>query len=249
MSLLRVEGLHKSFGGVKAVQGISLAVAAGELLALIGPNGAGKSTCFNMLNGQIRPDAGRVTLAGQDITGLAPRAIWRLGVGRTFQITATFASLSVLENVQMALLSHQRRLMRLWAPLSAEDPTPALALLERLGMAEQAARPCGVLAYGDLKRVELAIALANNPRLLLMDEPTAGMAPAERVALMALTARIARESGIAVLFTEHDMDVVFTHADRLLVLDRGRMLAEGSPEDVRANPAVREVYLGHEGRH
>jgi branched-chain amino acid transport system ATP-binding protein len=249
MSLLRVEGLHKSFGGVQAVQGVSLAVAAGELLALIGPNGAGKSTCFNMLNGQLRPDAGRVTLAGQDITGLAPRAIWRLGVGRTFQITATFASLSVLENVQMALLSHQRRLMRLWAPLSAEDPTPALALLERLGMAEQAARPCGVLAYGDLKRVELAIALANNPRLLLMDEPTAGMAPAERVALMALTARIARESGIAVLFTEHDMDVVFTHADRLLVLDRGRMLAEGSPEDVRANPAVREVYLGHEGRH
>ncbi|NCY24609.1 MAG: ABC transporter ATP-binding protein [Alphaproteobacteria bacterium] len=249
MSLLRVEGLHKSFGGVQAVQGVSLVVAAGELLALIGPNGAGKSTCFNMLNGQLRPDAGRVTLAGQDITGLAPRAIWRLGVGRTFQITATFASLSVLENVQMALLSHQRRLMRLWAPLSAEDPTPALALLERLGMAEQAARPCGVLAYGDLKRVELAIALANNPRLLLMDEPTAGMAPAERVALMALTARIARESGIAVLFTEHDMDVVFTHADRLLVLDRGRMLAEGSPEDVRANPAVREVYLGHEGRH
>ena len=249
MSLLHVEGLHKSFGGVQAVQGVSLAVAAGELLALIGPNGAGKSTCFNMLNGQIRPDAGRVTLAGQDITGLAPRAIWRLGVGRTFQITATFASLSVLENVQMALLSHRRRLMRLWAPLSAEDPTPALALLERLGMAEQAARPCGVLAYGDLKRVVLAIALANTPRLLLMDEPTAGMAPAERVVLMALTARIARESGIAVLFTEHDMDVVFTHADRLLVLDRGRMLAEGSPEAVRANPAVREVYLGHQGRH
>jgi len=249
MSLLRVEGLQKSFGGVKAVQGVSLAVAAGELLALIGPNGAGKSTCFNMLNGQLRPDAGRVTLAGQDITGLAPRAIWRLGVGRTFQITATFGSLSVLENVQMALLSHRRALMRLWAPLSAEDPRPALALLARVGMAEQAARPCGVLAYGDLKRVELAIALANTPRLLLMDEPTAGMAPAERVALMALTARIARESGIAVLFTEHDMDVVFTHADRLLVLDRGRMLAEGSPEEVRANPAVREVYLGHQGRH
>ena len=249
MSLLRVEGLQKSFGGVKAVQGVSLSVAAGELLALIGPNGAGKSTCFNMLNGQLRPDAGRVFLAGQDITGLAPRAIWRLGVGRTFQITATFGSLSVLENVQMALLSHRRALMRLWAPLRAEDPAPALALLARVGMAAQAARPCGVLAYGDLKRVELAIALANTPRLLLMDEPTAGMAPAERVALMALTARIARESGIAVLFTEHDMDVVFTHADRLLVLDRGRMLAEGSPEAVRANPAVREVYLGHQGRH
>jgi branched-chain amino acid transport system ATP-binding protein len=202
-----------------------------------------------MLNGQLRPDAGRVTLAGQDITGLAPRAVWRLGVGRTFQITATFGSLSVLENVQMALLSHARALMRFWAPVSAQDPAPALALLERVGMAGQADRPCGVLAYGDLKRVELAIALANNPRLLLMDEPTAGMAPSERVALMALTARIARESGIAVLFTEHDMDVVFTHADRLLVLDRGRMLAEGSPEDVRANPQVRDVYLGHQGTH
>ena len=244
MSLLRVERLEKSFGGVKAVQGVSLAVAAGELLALIGPNGAGKSTCFNMLNGQLRPDAGRVFLAGQDITGLAPRAIWRLGVGRTFQITATFGSLSVLENVQMALLSHRRTLMRLWAPLRAEDPAPALALLARVGMAEQAARPCGVLAYGDLKRVELAIALANSPRLLLMDEPTAGMAPGERVSQLALTAEIARERRIAVLFTEHDMDVVFGHADRILVLDRGALIAQGTPEAVRADPRVREVYLG-----
>ncbi len=248
-ALLEVEGLEKSFGGVKAVQGVTLAVAGGELLALIGPNGAGKSTCFNMLNGQLRPDKGRVRLAGRDITGLPPRAVWRLGVGRTFQITATFGSLSVLENVQMALLSHERRLMGLWRPVSAEDPGPARALLARVGMAEQAARPCGVLAYGDLKRVELAIALANSPRLLLMDEPTAGMAPNERVALMALTAEIARERSIAVLFTEHDMDVVFTHADRLLVLDRGRMLAEGKPSDVRENPRVRDVYLGHKGEH
>ncbi len=242
--MLEVAGLRKSFGGVHAVRDVSLRVAGGELLALIGPNGAGKSTCFNMLNGQLRPDAGTVRLDGRDITGLKPRQVWRLGVGRTFQITATFGSLSVLENVQMALLSHARRLMGLWRPVAAEDPAPALALLERVGMAGQAARPCGVLAYGDLKRVELAIALANAPQLLLMDEPTAGMAPSERVALMALTARIARESGIAVLFTEHDMDVVFTHADRLLVLDRGAMLAEGTPTEVRENPRVREVYLG-----
>jgi len=242
--VLEVTGLRKSFGGVQAVRDVSLRVGAGELLALIGPNGAGKSTCFNMLNGQLRPDAGSVRLAGRDITGLPPRQVWRLGVGRTFQITATFGSLSVLENVQMALLSHARRLMGLWRPVSAEDPAPALALLERVGMAGQAARPCGVLAYGDLKRVELAIALAHAPRLLLMDEPTAGMAPAERIALMALTAGIAREGGIAVLFTEHDMDVVFSHADRLLVLDRGAMLAEGLPAEVRANPRVREVYLG-----
>ena len=246
---LEVEGLRKSFGGVQAVKGVSLRVAAGELLALIGPNGAGKSTCFNMLNGQLRPDGGTVRLNGQDITGLPPRRIWRLGVGRTFQITATFGSMSVLENVQMALLSHRRRLLDLWRPVSQEDPAEALALLERVGMAGQAARPCGVLAYGDLKRVELAIALANAPALLLMDEPTAGMAPAERVALMELTAGIARAGGIAVLFTEHDMDVVFRHADRILVLDRGTPIAEGAPAAVRADPRVREVYLGTGATH
>jgi branched-chain amino acid transport system ATP-binding protein len=248
MTLL-VEDLHKSFGGVQAVSGVSLQVAAGELLALIGPNGAGKSTCFNMLNGQLRPDRGRVVLKDEDITGLPPRQVWRRGVGRTFQITATFASMSVLENVQMALLSHRRRLFDLWRPVAKEDATEAVALLARVGMEAQAARPCGVLAYGDLKRVELAIALANAPALLLMDEPTAGMAPAERVALMELTARIARDAGIAVLFTEHDMDVVFAHADRILVLDRGKPIAEGKPAAVRADPRVREVYLGTGATH
>lgn len=242
--VLQAEGLHKSFGGVQAVADVSLAVAAGELLALIGPNGAGKSTCFNMINGQLRPDRGRVRLRGRDITGLAPRRIWRLGVGRTFQITATFGSLSVLQNVQMALLSHAGRAFDLLGQVPREDPAPALALLERVGMAEQADRPCGVLAYGDLKRVELAVALAHGPALLLMDEPTAGMAPSERAALMTLTARLARESGIAVLFTEHDMGVVFGHADRILVLDRGRVIAEGPPDAVRGDARVRAVYLG-----
>ena len=244
MATLEVEALQKRFGGVQAVRGVSFAVQPGEMLALIGPNGAGKSTCFNMLNGQLRPDAGRVRLLGRDITGLAPRRVWRLGVGRTFQITATFGSMTVLENVQMALLSHHRRLGQLWTPVARMDRAPAEALLARLGMADQAGRPCGILAYGDLKRVELAIALANDPKLLLMDEPTAGMAPQERVGLMALTAGIARERGIAVLFTEHDMDVVFSHADRILVLDRGALIAEGTPAAVRADPRVREVYLG-----
>ncbi len=244
MATLEVAGLAKSFGGVAAVRGVSFAVGPGELLALIGPNGAGKSTCFNILNGQLRPDAGTVRLHGRDITGLAPRRIWRLGVGRTFQITATFGSMTVRENVQMALLSHGRRLGGLWRPVAGQEAGMAEALLARLGMAEQAGRPCGILAYGDLKRVELAIALANAPALLLMDEPTAGMAPGERTALMALVAGIARERGIAVLFTEHDMDVVFGHADRVLVLDRGALLAEGAPEAVRADPRVRAVYLG-----
>jgi branched-chain amino acid transport system ATP-binding protein len=249
LPVLEVDGLSKSFGGVQAVAGIGFGVAAGEMLALIGPNGAGKSTCFNMLNGQLRPDAGRVRLQGRDITGLPPRRVWRLGVGRTFQITATFGSMTVRENVQMALLSHHRRLMGLWRPVAVQQRGAAEELLARLGMAEQADRPCGILSYGDLKRVELAVALANEPALLLMDEPTAGMAPAERVALMALTAAIARERRIAVLFTEHDMDVVFAHADRILVLDRGHLIAEGPPAMVRADARVREVYLGSGAAH
>ena len=242
--VLQVEGLRKAFGGVQAVDGVSFAVAAGELLALIGPNGAGKSTCFNMLNGQLAPDNGAVQLEGRDIVGLSPRAIWRRGVGRTFQITATFASLTVRENVQMALYSHTGRLRSIVARFGTALVAEADALLAEVGMREQAERPCGVLAYGDLKRVELAMALANKPKLLLMDEPTAGMAPKERVALMELTARLARQQKIAVLFTEHDMDVVFSQSDRIIVLDRGRLIAGGLPEEVRANPQVREVYLG-----
>jgi branched-chain amino acid transport system ATP-binding protein len=243
-AVLQVEGLHKAFGGVQAVYDVSFALDAGELLALIGPNGAGKSTCFNMLNGQLAPDAGIVRLAGRDIVGLGPRAIWRLGVGRTFQITATFASLSVRENVQMALYSQGRRLGSLLSRFGAAFRPEAEALLDQVGMLDQAERPCGVLAYGDLKRVELAMALANRPRLLLMDEPTAGMAPRERVALMALAAKLARERKVAVLFTEHDMDVVFSQADRIIVLDRGQLIAGGTPDEVRANRQVRAVYLG-----
>ena len=249
MSVLAVEGLQKSFGGVQAVRDVSFTLDAGEVLALIGPNGAGKTTCFNMLNGQLVPDAGRVLLDGRDIVGLRPRHVWRLGVGRTFQITATFASMTVRENVQMALLSYRRRLWNAWVPAREQYREEADRLLERVGMLEQAERACSVLAYGDLKRVELAVALANEPRLLLMDEPTAGMAPKERVALMALTAGIVRERRIAGLFPEHDMDVVFAHADRLIVLNRGRLIAAGAPVEVRADPEVREVYLGSRGAH
>ena len=244
MTILAVENLAKAFGGVRAVAGVSLAVGRGELLALIGPNGAGKTTCFNMLNGQLRPDRGSVKLEGRELVGLKPRAIWRLGVGRTFQITATFASMTVAENVQMALLSHHRRLRSFWPAANAMYRDEATRLLDRVGMAAQADRACGVLAYGDLKRVELAIALAHRPRLLLMDEPTAGMAPRERVALMALTAEIVRAEGLGVLFTEHDMDVVFAHADRIVVLNRGALIAEGAPAEVRADPQVQEIYLG-----
>ena len=243
-TLLSVEGLTKSYGGVHAVRGVSFALRSGEILALIGPNGAGKSTCFDMLNGQRIPDSGKITLLGRDTTGQAPRVVWRLGVGRTFQITATFPTMTVRENVQVALISHRGLLFNFWSSMPKLARDEAASLLELVGMSGYADRPCGELAYGDLKRLELAVALANAPKLLLMDEPTAGMAPRERIDLMRLTARIAREQSIGVLFTEHDMDVVFEHADRIIVLNRGLLIAEGLPEQVRNDPQVRAVYLG-----
>ena len=244
MPVLEVVGLARSFGGVRAVEDVSFTLAAGELLALIGPNGAGKTTCFNCLNGQIRPDRGSVRLAGRELVGLTPRAIWRMGVGRTFQVTQTFGSMTVLENVQQALISCHRRSRSLWSYAGRLWRDEALALLERVGILDQAERACAILAYGDLKRVELAIALAHGPKLLLMDEPTAGMAPRERIEVMALTRSIVRAQNLAVLFTEHDMDVVFENADRIMVMNRGRLIAEGPPQQVRADPLVQEVYLG-----
>jgi branched-chain amino acid transport system ATP-binding protein len=244
MTILAVQNLAKSYSGFEAVKDVSFSLNAGEMLALIGPNGAGKSTCFNMINGQIAPTRGRIVLFDRQIVGLPPREIFRLGVGRTFQIAATFASMTVAENVQMALLSHHRQQGRLgsWAARFHEDE--ASRLLRLVGMAEQAERSAGELAYGDVKRLELALALANDPKALLMDEPAAGMAPRERSALMALVTRVAREGKIGVLFTEHDMDAVFGHADRILVLNRGRLIAEGTPDSVRANHEVQSVYLG-----
>ena len=244
MSLLQIRNISKAFGGVKAVQNVSFSLQAGELLALIGPNGAGKSTTFNMVGGQLAPDNGAVLLNGQSITGLPPRTIWRCGVGRTFQIAQTFASLTVAENVQMALLSADRKIFSWWPRAANHRRAEALALLEQVGMTPQADRPCSALAYGDVKRVELAMALAPAPQLLLMDEPTAGMAPGERVALMQLARSIARERQMGVLFTEHSMDVVFGQADRVAVLVRGQLLAEGTPQQIRADERVQQAYLG-----
>ncbi|HUK03671.1 MAG TPA: ABC transporter ATP-binding protein [Burkholderiales bacterium] len=230
MSLLVATGLAKSFGGVAALRGVSFSVARGELLALIGPNGAGKTTCFNVVNGQLRPDRGQVRFEGRRIDGLPPRRLCRLGIGRTFQVASTFASMSVRENVQVV----------------ERDPARAESVLRAAGVGALAGRQCAELAYGDLKRVELAIALASRPRLLLMDEPTAGMASAERRALMDIVRDAARAQDIAVLFTEHDMDVVFGFADRVLVLAEGELIAQGAPAAVRSDARVRRVYLGEE---
>ncbi len=244
MTLLVAQGLHKSFGGVVAARDVDFTLQRGEMLAIIGPNGAGKSTVFNMVGGQLRPDRGRVLLDGQDITNASPQKRFRRGVGRTFQVAQTFPSMTVAENVQMALVSCHREAHALWSPARSRHRDKALELLSRVGMAEAAERSCSALAYGDVKRVELAIALAGQPKLLLMDEPTAGMAARERAELMDLTAAIAEAQGIGVLFTEHDMDVVFGHAARVLVLLRGRIIASGAPDEIRRNPEVRRAYLG-----
>ena len=244
--VLSVEGLAKSYSGFAAVSDISFTCSAGEMVALIGPNGAGKTTTFNMINGQTPLDRGRVYIEGRDVTGALPRDLWRAGVARTFQITATFTSMTVSENIAVALVSRERHAMSL-EPAGSFRRDEALTLLGEVGMRDAAERICGTLAYGDLKRVELAMALVIRPRLLLMDEPTAGMAPRERSQLMGLVSRLARERKVAVLFTEHDMDVVFGHADRILVMNRGELIAQGAPEAVRRDPLVRDVYLGHGG--
>jgi branched-chain amino acid transport system ATP-binding protein len=244
MSILSVRNLSKAFGGVRAVDNVSFEVGEGEFLALIGPNGAGKSTCFNIINGQMLPDGGEIRFADRDIIGLPPREIWRLGIGRTFQIAATFGSMTVAENVQLTLASHHGEIFRFGAALRDRHFTRARELLDAVGMADAADRACKELAYGDVKRVELAIALANDPRLLLMDEPTAGMATRERNDLIALVKRLVVEKSISVLFTEHSMDVVFAYADRILVLARGVLIAEGNSAAIRDNREVQQVYLG-----
>jgi branched-chain amino acid transport system ATP-binding protein len=243
-AILQVTDLAKAFDGVRAVDRVTFQVAAGERVALIGPNGAGKTTCFNLVNGQLRPDAGAIILAGQRVDGLPPQVIARRGVGRTFQVAATFASMTVRENVVLALLAHARKHGAMLRGPPAEFAEGADALLKRVGCLELAGTHCATLAYGDAKRVELALALAGAPTLLLMDEPTAGMAQHARAALMQLASELAQRDRIAVLFTEHDMDVVFGFADRVIVLDRGRIIAEGSPDAIRADPRVQAVYLG-----
>jgi branched-chain amino acid transport system ATP-binding protein len=244
MSVLDVRALSKAFGGVHAVSEVSFKIDEGEFLAMIGPNGAGKTTCFNIINGQLAPDSGEILMEGRNIAGLAPRAIWRFGVGRTFQVAATFGSMTVAENVQVALISYAGDVHRLWTPVAALHRERALDLLAQVGMRGAADRPSRELAYGDVKRVELAIALANEPRLLLMDEPTAGMGAGERHDLIALVKKLVVERRISVLFTEHSMDVVFAFADRIIVLARGRLIADGDAASIRDNAQVREVYFG-----
>lgn len=243
-SSLRVEQLRKSFGGVQAVDSVSFTLASGEIAALIGPNGAGKSTLFNLIDGQLLPDAGHMTYGGQPLARRATAQRTRLGIGRTFQIAQTFATMTALQNVQLALVAAGGGTLGVKKLLWNLQVDAAHALLERVGLQSHATTAAANLAYGDVKRLELALALASQPRLLLMDEPTAGMAPEERFALMRLVIAVAQASHMTVLFTEHSMDVVFGFAHRIIVLSRGRVVADGVPEAVRADAEVQRVYLG-----
>jgi branched-chain amino acid transport system ATP-binding protein len=249
MSDLQVRDLKRHFGGVRALDGVSFDLSAGQCVALIGPNGAGKSTCFACLAGQQQPQSGQVLWAGQALLGLTPAQRLQRGVARTFQVAQTFEALTVLQNLQLVLSAEQ---LSWWDRLDARSPQAAEALLEAMDLQPLRHAVVAGLPYGAKKRLELAMALAawpdgaaDVPRLLLLDEPAAGLAPAERQAMMALVRRVA-QGGVTVLYTEHNMDAVFGVADRVLVLMQGRLVADGTPEAVAQDAQVRASYLGQD---
>jgi len=242
--VLEVRDLHKAFDGFQAVAGVSLSVARGEIAAIIGPNGAGKTTLFNLVTGHLRPDGGSVVLDGRDITGLPPHQVCRLGMGRSFQRTNIFPRLTVFQNVQAAFISHRGRGLDLLSRVDNLYRDETEGLLASLGLLERAGEMSGFLSHGAQKQLELGIALASEPRLLLLDEPTAGMSATETHETIRLISRIAQERKLTLLFTEHDMEVVFSIAQKITVLHQGRVIAGGAPAEVRADSEVRRVYLG-----
>jgi branched-chain amino acid transport system ATP-binding protein len=242
--MLRVEGVRKSFDGFTAVDGVSLAVGRGEIAAVIGPNGAGKSTLFNLITGHLKPDAGRVLFKERDITSVAPHRICLMGMGRSFQRTNIFAKLTVFENVQAAFITHRRQGTNFWSRSSDLYRDETTRLLGSLGLLDKADATSSALSHGNQKQVELGIALACDPEILMLDEPTAGMSAVETRETIRLLERIAKERGLTLLFTEHDMEVVFSIAQRISVLHQGRLIAEGTPAEVQGHPEVRRVYLG-----
>jgi branched-chain amino acid transport system ATP-binding protein len=242
--VLEVHGLAKSFDGFRAVGGVSFDVPRGSISAVIGPNGAGKTTLFNLITGHIRPDAGEVRFKGRNVTGIAPHDLCRLGMGRSFQRTNIFPRLTVFENVQAAYVCHRGRGWSLFDRVGRLYRDETDQLLAAVGLRDRAGEVAGLLSHGGQKQLELAIALPLEPEILLLDEPTAGMSAGETRDSIALIERLARERNLTLLFTEHDMDVVFQIAQRITVLHQGQVIADGAPAEVRGNADVRRVYLG-----
>ena len=242
--MLTVEKVKKSFDGFVAVNGVSFAVEKGALCAIIGPNGAGKTTLFNLITGHLPVDEGKLVFKGIDITHMASHKICRLGMGRSFQRTNIFPRLTVFQNIQAAVLVHRGKSLNFFKPVDSLFREETAVILERVGLKDYGDAVSGSLSYGFQKQLELGIALASEPELLLLDEPTAGMSAKETHQTIELIGRITREEGLTLLFTEHDMEVVFSISQRIMVLHQGRLIAEGTPEDVRKNPDVQKVYLG-----
>ncbi len=245
---LEVQDVSKSFGHFVAVKNVSLAIPEGQVTALIGPNGAGKTTLYNMVSGRLKPTVGSIWFRGTDITGLTPDHIVRMGISRSFQITNIFSELTVLENVQVALVARQNKGLNVWR-VSARDKEleeQGLDVLARLGLESVARDRAGTLSHGDKRRVELAIVLTTGPKLVLLDEPTAGMTPEETHGVMNLVRSLAEAGPYTFFLTEHDMDVVFGLAQKIFVMHRGELLAEGTPEEIKRDPHVRTAYLGEE---
>jgi len=244
--MLQVDSVVKSFDDFRAVNGANLAVGKGEIVAVIGPNGAGKTTLFNLITGALKRDKGRIIFRGEDIGVLPPYEICKKGISRSYQIVNIFPRLTVFKNVQVAVLSHQRRSTNLFRPAQDIAVEETRSILESVGLSDKEKSIAGALSHGDQKILEIAIALGNEPELLILDEPTAGMSPEETSATMELVKRLAQMRGLTILFCEHDMDIVFSVAQSIMVMHQGRTLVQGKPEEVRNNPFVQEAYLGVE---
>jgi branched-chain amino acid transport system ATP-binding protein len=242
--LLEVSRLSKAFGGFQAVADAHLSVRKGQVVAVIGPNGAGKTTLFNLITGQLKPDGGRIVFLDQDILGLPPYAICRKGISRSFQVVNLFKRLTVFENVQVAVLSYQKKSLRWFVAAGNLARRESMAILDSVGLADKAQAISGSLSHGDQKVLEIAVALGNSPHLLILDEPTAGMSPEETTASLGLLRRLSTEHGLTILFCEHDMGMVFSFAHEIMVMQQGSTIVQDTPPNVRANPQVQAAYLG-----
>ncbi|MEN6616083.1 MAG: ABC transporter ATP-binding protein [Syntrophorhabdus sp.] len=242
--MLEVQSLSKSFEGFKAVKEASLSVKEGEVVAVIGPNGAGKTTLFNLITGIIKPDSGKVLFKGQDITGLSPYQVCRKGISRSFQVVNVFPRLSVFENVQVSVLSRQKKTWNLFTPSHTLAIDETEKILDNVGLLDIGNNTSAALSHGERKVLEIAIALGGNPEFLILDEPTAGMSPEETTRCIDLIKQLKEKLGITILFCEHDMEIVFSISDRVMVMVRGATIIEGTCNEVRCCQEVQDAYLG-----
>jgi branched-chain amino acid transport system ATP-binding protein len=242
--MLRVDSLQKSFDGFLAVNNAALNVAAGDVVAVIGPNGAGKTTLFHLITGQLAPTSGTIEFKGENIAGLAPYRVCRKGISRSYQVVNIFTRLSVFENVQVAVLSYRKKTFNIFRPAKTMAVRETRQILENVGLLDKADMTSGALSHGDQKVLEIAIALGNRPELLILDEPTAGMSPEETAVTLRLMQQLSGEMGLTILFCEHDMGMVFSIASQIMVMQQGRSIIQGPPDEVRSNQLVRQAYLG-----